>query len=53
MYGGTCYLYRMYVGSYGDCSGVKASDGYCYYNDVADIYGDGTDTDYSSDYVEY
>ena len=31
-YLGTCYRYRSYVGTYGSCSGVRSSSGYCYYN---------------------
>lgn len=31
-YEGTCYLYKDYVGTYGSCSGVKTSDGWCYHN---------------------
>jgi len=39
MYNGTCYLCRKDAGlTYGDCSGVKASDGYCYYNGDYDYY---------------
>ena len=31
-YYGQCYRHRDYVGSYGHCSGLRSSEGYCYYN---------------------
>ena len=27
-----CYRHRSYVGTFGDCSGVKSVSGYCYYD---------------------
>ena len=31
-YYGTCYRHKDYVGSYGYCSGIRSSSGYCYYD---------------------
>ena len=31
-YRGTCYRHKDYVGTYGYCSGVESSSGYCYYD---------------------
>jgi len=32
IYHGTCYTDYEYVGTFGYCSGVKSSAGYCYHN---------------------